>query len=265
MQNILRIALNRNNKEAIDSYRAADWLLRRFSSAMSRIPENVTYAHPSATNSIWPGLYPELVDVATNIFTCYVSITLSIPVAKLTQMVDIFQDLGQLFQFMPIATANLAVEFQTIRNYVKCTSLTKSTASPLLENIKLQNVSKGMGIEALDVSFVHATDSTKTPKVEHVSFKIKPGDCVGIIGINGYRHSLIQTIQLLKLTTRSGKSTMRKLVTGRYLATEGTILLDGEDISKYSSKALMREIVVQAQVPGKSLLTSNHVNDDSSP
>ena len=57
--------------------------------------------------------------------------------------------------------------------------------------------------------------------VNHISFELMPGECLGIIGESG-----------------SGKSTAVNMVTRLTSATEGTILLDGQDITRLKGKQL---------------------------
>lgn len=62
---------------------------------------------------------------------------------------------------------------------------------------------------------------TELTAVNHISFDLMPGECLGIIGESG-----------------SGKSTTVNLITRLLDATAGTILLDGEDITGMTGKAL---------------------------
>ena len=62
---------------------------------------------------------------------------------------------------------------------------------------------------------------TELTAVNHISFDLRPGECLGIIGESG-----------------SGKSTTVNLITRLLDATAGTILLDGEDITGMTGKAL---------------------------
>lgn len=62
---------------------------------------------------------------------------------------------------------------------------------------------------------------TELTAVNHISFDLMPGECLGIIGESG-----------------SGKSTTVNLITRLLDATAGTILLDGEDITRMTGKAL---------------------------
>ena len=66
--------------------------------------------------------------------------------------------------------------------------------------------------------------------VNHISFDLKPGECLGIIGESG-----------------SGKTTVVNLITRLLDVTEGSILLDGEEITNISGKAL-RKIYAKMQM-----------------
>ena len=57
--------------------------------------------------------------------------------------------------------------------------------------------------------------------VDHVSFSLFPGECLGVIGESG-----------------SGKSTVANMITRLTEATEGEIRLDGEDITQATGKKL---------------------------
>ena len=62
--------------------------------------------------------------------------------------------------------------------------------------------------------------------VNHVSFQLKAGETLGVIGPNG-----------------SGKTTLFNLLSGIYVPTEGQIFLNGEDISgKQSNEVFIKGI-----------------------
>ena len=88
-----------------------------------------------------------------------------------------------------------------------------------------------------DVNFRFA--SSGTLQLLNVSFEIKPGEFVGIVGSSG-----------------SGKSTLLKLLTRLFDPLEGTIRVDGYDISKVDLYSLRSQIGV---VPQDSLLFDGSV------
>ncbi|WP_373020031.1 type I secretion system permease/ATPase [Thiomicrorhabdus sp.] len=95
-------------------------------------------------------------------------------------------------------------------------------------------------IEFIDVSFTYPGESK--PALNHVSFKIRPGEKVGVIGRIG-----------------SGKSTIEKLILGFYKPTEGSILIDGIDITQLDPAELRRNI---NYVPQEVTLFSGDVRDN---
>ena len=59
--------------------------------------------------------------------------------------------------------------------------------------------------------------------VDHVGFELYPGECLGLIGESG-----------------SGKTTVVNMITRLLDATEGSVVLDGENITKLSGRELRR-------------------------
>lgn len=83
----------------------------------------------------------------------------------------------------------------------------------------------GAGIEFDDVTFMYPTG--KRPALKNVSFTLRPGERMAIVGANG-----------------SGKTTLIKLLLGLYIPTSGRVLLDGSDIREWDSVALRRRFGV---------------------
>ncbi len=101
-----------------------------------------------------------------------------------------------------------------------------------------ENTSMETGsIEFRDVSFRYPDASEDCLK--HISFSAKKGETIAFIGATG-----------------SGKSTLAGLAARLYDATEGTVLLDGKEVSKYSFETLYSKV---GYIPQKATLFANSV------
>jgi ATP-binding cassette subfamily C protein LapB len=78
-------------------------------------------------------------------------------------------------------------------------------------------------IEIRDVTFKYPRQ--QVPALSNITFSIAPGEKVGIIGRIG-----------------SGKTTIEKLILGLYQTTEGTVLMDGTEISQLDPASMRRNI-----------------------
>lgn len=105
--------------------------------------------------------------------------------------------------------------------------------------------SSGDSTGSRSVEFQNVTFSyqgTGAPSLTDISFSVKSGETVGIIGGTG-----------------SGKSTLVNLIARFYDATSGEILLDGENIKNYSRQALRDKIGV---VPQRAALFKGSIRDN---
>ena len=105
--------------------------------------------------------------------------------------------------------------------------------------------SSGDSTGSRSVEFQNVTFSyqgTGAPSLTDISFSVKKGETVGIIGGTG-----------------SGKSTLVNLIARFYDATSGEILLDGENIRNYSRQALRDKIGV---VPQRAALFKGSIRDN---
>ena len=86
----------------------------------------------------------------------------------------------------------------------------------------------GDGIRCRDVRFTYP--GAARPAVDGVSFRLRPGQRLGVVGANG-----------------SGKTTLVKLVAGLYRPDAGRVLLDGTDLRDWDLAALRRRIGILFQ------------------
>ena len=80
------------------------------------------------------------------------------------------------------------------------------------EGEAVPDVTEGVRIEFRDVSFRYEEANEDT--LSHVSFIIEPGEKLALVGNNG-----------------AGKTTLVKLMCGLYMPTEGSILINGQDVA----------------------------------
>ena len=76
-------------------------------------------------------------------------------------------------------------------------------------------------IEFRDVSKIYTMGQTQIRALDHISFAVEKGELCVIVGPSG-----------------AGKTTLLNILGGMDTATEGTVLLDGRDISRLNSRQL---------------------------
>ncbi|WP_044410513.1 type I secretion system permease/ATPase [Thiomicrospira microaerophila] len=120
--------------------------------------------------------------------------------------------------------ANLVTQYEQTKTALGVLNelMQREVERPLDKHFIQHPVFEG-GIEFVDVTFTYPGETT--PVLKNVSFKINPGEKVGIIGRIG-----------------SGKSTIEKLVMGFYSVDSGSILVDGIDINQLDPAELRRHI-----------------------
>src|SRR5205807_8160825 len=86
------------------------------------------------------------------------------------------------------------------------------------------------GMAFRQVSFSY--ENKGQPVLQEISFEVRPGQCVGIVGATG-----------------AGKTTLVNLLTRFYDPTEGDILLDGLDLREYKVADLRNQFGIVLQEP----------------
>ena len=120
--------------------------------------------------------------------------------------------------------AGLLVQYHTAATAL--TSLNEVMAREVERPDDTTFISRGRlkgAIDFRDVSFSYPGQST--PSLRNLSFSIKPGEKVAILGRIG-----------------SGKTTLEKLILGLYRPTEGAVLVDGIDLRQLDPAELRRQI-----------------------
>lgn len=130
--------------------------------------------------------------------------------------------------------------------------ITKAQASAVRVNEvfdTLTTISDGEGassddtdiaVEFKDVSFSYYSSSDDA--LENISFKVKKGETVGIIGATG-----------------SGKSTLVNLIPRFYDVSSGEVIVNGSDVRRYTLKSLRERIGI---VPQKAVLFKGTIREN---
>ena len=127
-------------------------------------------------------------------------------------MAPVGQVAGLLVQYHSAATA------LTSLNEMMAREVERPADSTFISRGRLKGA-----LEFRDVSFTYPGQST--PSLRNLSFSIKPGEKVAILGRIG-----------------SGKTTLEKLILGLYRPTEGAVLVDGIDLRQLDPAELRRQI-----------------------
>jgi len=103
-----------------------------------------------------------------------------------------------------------------------------------------EGVDESFAVEFSDVSLKYGTSAEES--LSKISFKVKKGDTIGIIGGTG-----------------SGKTSLINLIPRFYDATSGMVLIDGQDVKLYTEEALRKAVAV---VPQKAVLFKGSIRDN---
>lgn len=95
-------------------------------------------------------------------------------------------------------------------------------------------------VEFDDVSFTYPGDDK--PTLKHISFKVQPGEMIGIVGATG-----------------SGKSTMAQLIPRLFDPTEGTVKVGGVDLKDANESSLRKTVSFVLQ---RATLFSGKISDN---
>ena len=128
------------------------------------------------------------------------------------------------------ACAGRVADILKVKSTMDYPSATTASGSDSSENAIVFN----------DVTFEYS--KAGAPSLSHISFSVKKGQTVGIIGGTG-----------------SGKTTLVNLISRFYDASNGTVLLDGQNIENYTKSDLRSRIGV---VPQKAALFKGSIRDN---
>ena len=139
-----------------------------------------------------------------------------------------------------IKMANLII---TLTKSIACGNRVQSVfeiPNSMADGTVMEGIEGAPAVEFRNVSFRYAGAAAET--VSNISFKLMPGESLGIIGGTG-----------------SGKSTVVSLLSRYYDATEGEVLIDGVPVKDWRLTSLRHRI---GDVPQKAVLFSGTVKDN---
>lgn len=178
------------------------------------------------SNLVWPGIDNISVLVRAAIFICGLVIfgqgneTLGTIVAISSYASRFWQpimNLGNIFNGFINNIAYLERIFETLDEPVVVDDAEDAVELPHIKG----------EVEFENVSFSYEEDK---PVLKNVSFKVKPGESIALVGPTG-----------------AGKSTIVSLISRFYNLNEGRILIDGQDISKVTLHSLRSQMGIMLQ------------------
>ncbi|MFC3120268.1 lipid A export permease/ATP-binding protein MsbA [Agaribacter flavus] len=147
------------------------------------------------------------------------ALTAGVFVSVVVYMVMLLKPLKQL--------TTINTEFQ--KGMTACASIFEILDEDIEQDTGSKTLARASGhIQFSDVSFTYP--SKDTPAVENLSFEVKPGQTVALVGRSG-----------------SGKSTISSLMTRFYQADEGIISIDGENIVDLKLRNLRQQFALVSQ------------------
>jgi ABC-type multidrug transport system fused ATPase/permease subunit len=203
-------------------YQLGDTLLQRYRNTFDRL-----YAEDrdlTVQRSFWRyglGLVSTATFYATYVWIALEAIAGRISLGELTMYLVVFRQGQATFSSILAAIGGMYEDSLYLSNLYEF--LEQEIALPM-GHAKRGKV-PGDGIRFENVSFTYPGNDE--PALENISFHIRPGEKLAIVGKNG-----------------SGKTTLIKLLTRLYIPDRGRILLDGLDLQEWDVEVLQRRIGV---------------------
>ena len=166
-------------------------------------------------------------------FTVYIFVYVSIVESVLTHSISIGQFTLYIGAFIGLERFMVSQAWQIAQlfehtNYLNAFRTLEQLKPMIVEHADAEILSSIETIELVDVSYTYP--DTTIFALEHVSFSIKKGERVAIVGENG-----------------AGKSTLVKILMRLYEPTSGTVLVNGKDYRDFTLESLRKQIGVTFQ------------------
>ncbi len=181
-----------------------------------------------------------IINIATIILIHRAGIQVNIGVMKQGQVVALYNYMAQI----TVELIKLAALTVTLNKAFACvqrvTYVLGEESSMVYSEKNPEDVQSECAVAFQDVTFTYKT--ADAPSLEHIDFEVQKGETVGIIGGTG-----------------SGKSTLVNLIARFYDPSDGTVILNGNDVKEYTQDVLTKMIGV---VPQKAVLFKGSIRDN---
>ena len=190
MKTLRDVAMSIENRKQITVLGLDRWLLSEFDQACSQLPEHTTYSPPNptlkGTTHLVDGIVRECLDSALYICAAFRSQRPGIDLGTVIVMRSAAAALSNSIINMHIMIESAASEFRATKSYLDCMRLTSRLRRPK-KFLRYRDVEgKGMTIEAKNLHFGYSDQLDGKEVLKNVSFKIRAGETIGIVGYNGY-------------------------------------------------------------------------------
>jgi ATP-binding cassette subfamily B protein len=176
-------------------------------------------------NLVWTGL-TGLANSAIYLYVALQAVAGRVTLGGLSLYTQTALQTGQNFQNLLSGISDTYENNLYVNNVFEFLEYEPKIVSPQYPKpLVLAEGQQGLAIEFRNVSFTYP--GKKEAALKHVSFTIKAGEAIALVGRNG-----------------AGKTTMVKLLTRLYDPDEGEILINGHNIKEYDLRALREQVGV---------------------
>lgn len=206
-------------------YGLAPWLLSKFRERVEALERRAArLGLRRVFGAAFLSLLGMLVHIAVYGWIVHEAMNAVITVGAMTMYIAAFRQTQTGVNRLLSALAGIRTDSQFVRDFFAFLDLKSDTPS----GSATEGVTPGRGLEFINVTFTYP--GSERPAVSSVSFTLRPGNTLAIVGRNG-----------------SGKTTLIKLLLGMYQPDNGQILYDGTPLAEWSPEALRHRVSVLLQ------------------
>lgn len=208
-------------------FNLGDLFLKRFTGLRSQLRhERMEIVRRRTVSSMMILIFAIALEVAAYLFIAFAALNRQISIGEFVVFLEAFRMGQDAISTLLYSISDLYEDNLFLRNFYEFLNIEVKVQTPENPKSVPQVLETGLKIEGL-----HFQYPTAARKVLHdINLSIKPGEIVAFVGENG-----------------SGKTTLIKLLCRLYDPTEGSITLDGVNLSEFDIEDLRRQISVLFQ------------------